>query len=174
MMDNWRVQVGMYGSRILLRTSYTHHYACMHPGSHTPWDADTPTPHHTHTHTHTHSSQMLMHGFIGKLRRQQAGSRKRWRKGKRIKAPLFFVPLRLYRLVSPVHDQHLCLFQKLQTQSPKNTKLATSREREGNTHTHTHRGKTKGKGGEKETRGEKTGVGEQQRRQSQVVSSQIN
>lgn len=48
-------------------------------------------------------------------------------KGK-MKAPLFCVPLRLYRLVSPVHDQHLCLFQKLQTQSPESTTLAIGRE----------------------------------------------
>ncbi len=103
-------------------------------------------------------------------------------KREKMKAPLFCVPLRLYRLVSPVHDQHLCLFQKLQTQSPESATLATDREKgEGKdghtytpTHIHTHRGRRKGKGGEKGKRGEKTGVGEQQRWQSRVVSSQIN
>lgn len=34
-MDNLRVQVDMYGSSVLLRTSYMHHYACMHPDTHT-------------------------------------------------------------------------------------------------------------------------------------------
>lgn len=59
-----------------------------------------------------------------------------------MKAPLFCVPLRLYRLVSPVHDQHLCLFQKLQTQSPESTTLAIGREKKEkekmDTHTHIH------------------------------------
>lgn len=88
-----------------------------------------------------------------------------------MKAPLFCVPLRLYRLVSPVHDQHLCLFQKLQTQSPESTTLAIGRETKEKEKMDTHRGGRKGKGGEKGERGEKTGVGEQQ---SRVVSSQIN
>lgn len=75
-----------------------------------------------------------------------------------MKAPLFCVPLRLYRLVSPVHDQHLCLFQKLQTQSPERAALAGSggkkgREERMDTHTHTQfhteEKKRKGQGGEK-------------------------
>lgn len=75
-----------------------------------------------------------------------------------MKAPLFCVPLRLYRLVSPVHDRHLCLFQKLQTQSPESATLAASREKKGErkgwthtytpTHIHTVE-KRKGQGGEK-------------------------
>lgn len=80
--------------------------------------------------------------------------------GKKMKAPLFCVPLRLYRLVSPVHDQHLCLFQKLQTQSPESVTLAASRgikRRKRWTHTRTHTPRhvhteqeRKGQGGEEE------------------------
>lgn len=47
----------------------------------------------------------------------------------KVKAPRFCVPLRLYRLVSPVRDQHLCLSQKLQTQSPLGVRC--SRRRQG-------------------------------------------
>lgn len=92
-------------------------------------------------------------------------------KGK-MKAPLFCVPLRLYRLVSPVHDQHLCLFQKLQTQSPESTTLAIGRETKEKEKMDTHtEEEEKGREEKKGERGEKTGVGEQQ---SRVVSSQIN
>lgn len=38
---------------------------------------------------------------------------------KRRKAPRSCVPLRLYRLVSPVLGLRLCLFQKLQNRSPE-------------------------------------------------------
>lgn len=91
-------------------------------------------------------------------------------KGK-MKAPLFCVPLRLYRLVSPVHDQHLCLFQKLQTQSPESTTLAIGRETKEKEKMDTHTEEEEKGREEKRERGEKTGVGEQQ---SRVVSSQIN
>lgn len=60
--------------------------------------------------------------------------RKDVEEGKKMKAPLFCVPLRLYRLVSPVRDRHLCSFQKLQTQSPESSTVAGSggkRKREG-------------------------------------------
>lgn len=88
-----------------------------------------------------------------------------------MKAPLFCVPLRLYRLVSPVHDQHLCLFQKLQTQSPESTTLAIGRETKEKEKMDTHTEEEEKGREEKRERGEKTGVGEQQ---SRVVSSQIN
>lgn len=74
-----------------------------------------------------------------------------------MEAPRFCVPLRLYRLVSPAHDRRLCLFQKLQTQSPESATLATGRGEKGHTHRE-RRGEEKGR---------KTGEGEQQRRWSQ-------
>lgn len=107
-MHSFCCQLDMYGSHVLLRTNYTHHYACMQP--------------HPHTHTLTHGSHMLMLGLVGKLRTQQAGKEKMWEK---VEAPRFCVPLRLYRLVSLVHDRRLCLFQKLQTQSPESGAVAT-------------------------------------------------
>lgn len=75
-----------------------------------------------------------------------------------MKAPLFCVPQRLYHLVSPVHDQRLCLFQKLQTQSPESAALARGREERDKRWTH----KKGGGGGEGGERGETTGESEQQ------------
>lgn len=64
----------------------------------------------------------------GNIRQAKKGKRFKGRRrgtaeeGERSKgrqeAPLFFVPLRLYHLVSPVHGQHLHWFQMLQTQNP--------------------------------------------------------
>lgn len=128
-------------------------HACIQTHTRTVRDAD------FHTHTQQPHANAWVSEVIGGSRQEVEMG------GKKMKAPLFCVPLRLYRLVSPVHDQHLCLFQKLQTQSPESVTLAAGRgikrrKEEMDTHTHAHTPRhvhteeeRKGQGGEEEKKG---------------------